>query len=116
MDQTSRARADFARLMFELFWTVMTLVMFALATVGGIVWNGYVFAILWGWFITGLGAPQISTAAGIGIIAMAHLARGMPRRKDPTDVSESPVWLILAITFLPGALALTVGCLASLYL
>ncbi len=59
-------------------------------------WSGYVFKVLWGWFVVPIGAPVVSVAQGAGLAALVMLVRGN-RRLTKEEEAESFAGLLPGI-------------------
>lgn len=81
----------------------------------GVLWGGYVFSILWGWFMVPIfQLPVLTVAQGIGIVLVMTLY--IPSQKsEKKDFKEIFCDSILLSIFRP-LLALGIGWIVRLFL
>jgi predicted phage tail protein len=86
--------------------------------IAGSMWNGYVFSVMWGWFVVpAFHLPQVSVAVAIGISMIVgmlthHLSQDQEKKKsDTTDAMISS----FSWSFLYPLLMLAAGYVAHLF-
>ncbi len=80
------------------------------------IWNGYVLACLWSWFVvTPFDAPKISIPVAIGIGLIANLLTSSLRAKDSRDADEVYI-ASLGHSFLVPLVALIAGAITKGFL
>lgn len=81
-----------------------------------VIWQGWVFATLWGWFIVpALNVKPISIAIGVGLIAITTMFYRPFPKEDYEDKSMKAIWgnligKIIGVNVIP----LFIGWLAKL--
>lgn len=82
------------------------------------IWRGYVFCVLWGWFIVStLGAPALSVPAAMGITALAHFGMGNQSTREAIDTlkartpkKDAPsIWMLLWGSLSSSVVTLGIG-------
>lgn len=86
--------------------SIFALIAVIAAAIVGMVWSGYVMAILWGWFAVPIfNVAHISTFEASGLILMVALATAKYRN----NVKSDPKWERLAFMFIAPLLSLGFG-------
>jgi hypothetical protein len=88
----------------------LSVVALLLALPFGIVWQGFITVVLWGWFVVPLfGLPQLGIAYAVGLRALI----GSFTIRQPSD-SEGVAAVIVKSILYPAAI-LAIGWVASLF-
>jgi hypothetical protein len=67
------------------------------------IFSGYVFSVLWGWFIVStFGLPAIGIAVALGIILVARYATMVPRKLKEEDAIQGVMWFKPLFALLVG--------------
>jgi hypothetical protein len=84
----------------------------------GMIWRGYVFSILWGWFAVPLfGLPALSVATAIGLSLLIGFATYQHIREPKDERSTSQqVGRIVGTSFLYPLFVLGLGWIVKQYL
>ena len=84
----------------------------------GMVWRGYVFSILWGWFavpLFGLPALSIATAIGLSLLIGFATYQHIREPKDERSTAQT-VGYIAGTSFLYPLFVLGLGWIAKQYI
>lgn len=70
-----------------------------------IIMNGYVFWVLWGWFLVGLGAPAINLAQALGVSLIARFVIMPAIQKE----EKRGMWTQIGVNFFTLLIVLGMG-------
>ena len=81
-------------------------------------WSGYVFSILWVWFVSGVfGLPVLNIPTSIGLMIVSrYMTNGVPERKDGESDAKKDLLHAIIFGFMYPLLALFSGWIVTFFL
>lgn len=97
---------------------MLTMLAYVLVTAFGAVWHGYVFNVLWGWFVVPqFGLPAMSLAMAIGIGLVINYATYQRHPNLNSDKKSSDILIeSLSFSIVFPLIALAIGWVTKQFL